>query len=121
MRGSLRSGKDLPKKKKKNTSYDKQVQDTRYEEAHLNPKYTFDTFVVGSNNKFAQAAALLFVKGKLQKSDKIRGLKNTACFVVFIFYHYVDYAYGLRNIIHKNVDNLWITSGLPVKLSTFSG
>jgi len=23
----------------------------------LNPKYTFDTFVVGSNNKFAQAAA----------------------------------------------------------------
>ena len=50
--------KDLPKKKEKNTSYDKQVQDTRYEEAHLNPKYTFDTFVVGSNNKFAQAAAL---------------------------------------------------------------
>ena len=26
--------------------------------AHLNPKYTFDTFVVGSNNKFAQACAL---------------------------------------------------------------
>ena len=25
---------------------------------NLNPKYTFDTFVVGSNNKFAQAAAL---------------------------------------------------------------
>ena len=23
----------------------------------MNPKYTFDTFVVGSNNKFAQAAA----------------------------------------------------------------
>ena len=50
--------KDLPQKTEKNTSYDKQVQDTRYEEAHLNPKYTFDTFVVGSNNKFAQAAAL---------------------------------------------------------------
>lgn len=28
------------------------------EEAHLNPKYTFDTFVVGSNNKFAHAASL---------------------------------------------------------------
>ena len=30
----------------------------RAEDAHLNPKYTFDTFVVGSNNKLAQAAAL---------------------------------------------------------------
>ena len=52
--------KDLPKKEQeqeKKTSYNK-VTDPRYEEAHLNPKYTFDTFVVGSNNKFAQAAAL---------------------------------------------------------------
>ena len=30
----------------------------RCEEAHLNPKYTFNTFIVGSNNKLAQAAAL---------------------------------------------------------------
>ena len=28
------------------------------EKAGLNPKYTFDSFIVGSNNKFAQAAAL---------------------------------------------------------------
>ena len=28
------------------------------ERANLNPKYTFDTFVVGSNNKFAHAASL---------------------------------------------------------------
>lgn len=28
------------------------------EQANLNPKYTFDTFVVGSNNKFAHAASL---------------------------------------------------------------
>jgi len=42
----------------KEASYNKQTQDSRYEEAHLNPKYTFDTFIVGSNNKFAQAAAL---------------------------------------------------------------
>ncbi len=31
---------------------------TRLEEAGLIPKYTFDTFVVGSNNKFAHAASL---------------------------------------------------------------
>ena len=29
-----------------------------YENAHLNPKYKFDTFVVGSNNKFAHSASL---------------------------------------------------------------
>ena len=29
-----------------------------YEKANLNPKYTFDTFVVGSNNSFAHAASL---------------------------------------------------------------
>ncbi len=29
-----------------------------YEDAHLNPKYKFDTFVVGSNNKFAHSASL---------------------------------------------------------------
>jgi len=28
------------------------------EKAHLNPKYTFESFVVGSNNKFAHAASL---------------------------------------------------------------
>lgn len=44
--------------KKEEVSPKAQSQDARCEEAHLNPKYTFDTFVVGSNNKFAQAAAL---------------------------------------------------------------
>ncbi len=29
-----------------------------YENSNLNPKYVFDTFVVGSNNKFAQSASL---------------------------------------------------------------
>ena len=31
---------------------------SKYEQAHLNPKYKFDTFVVGSSNKFAHSASL---------------------------------------------------------------
>ena len=53
--GPLCPGK-ISQENRKNSSYDKQVQEIqRYEEAHLNPKYTFDTFIVGSNNKFCQA------------------------------------------------------------------
>ena len=35
-----------------------QIYGVNYEDAHLNPKYKFDTFVVGSNNKFAHSACL---------------------------------------------------------------
>jgi len=34
------------------------IYNIKYENAHLNSKYTFDTFIVGSNNKFAHSAAL---------------------------------------------------------------
>lgn len=34
------------------------VYSINYESANLNPKYKFDTFVVGSNNKFAHSASL---------------------------------------------------------------
>lgn len=34
------------------------LQKSQYEKANLNPKYKFDTFVVGSNNKFAHSASL---------------------------------------------------------------
>lgn len=34
------------------------VYNVNYENANLNPKYKFDTFVVGSNNKFAHSASL---------------------------------------------------------------
>jgi chromosomal replication initiator protein len=45
---------DVPKRE--TVSPKAQSQDARCEEAHLNPKYTFDTFVVGSNNKFLAVA-----------------------------------------------------------------
>lgn len=43
--------KEEPKKSKS-------VYNINYENANLNPKYKFDTFVVGSNNKFAHSASL---------------------------------------------------------------
>lgn len=36
----------------------KPVYNINYENANLNPRYKFDTFVVGSNNKFAHSASL---------------------------------------------------------------
>lgn len=36
----------------------KPIYNINYEQANLNPKYKFDTFVVGSNNKFAHSASL---------------------------------------------------------------
>lgn len=51
---------DSPKviKEKKESSVQKTRVNAIYEKANLNPKYTFDTFVVGSNNNFAHAASL---------------------------------------------------------------
>ncbi|MCC2255603.1 chromosomal replication initiator protein DnaA [Ruminococcus sp. CLA-AA-H200] len=43
---------------KKNNILRKNKVNAIYEKANLNPKYTFDTFVVGSNNNFAHAASL---------------------------------------------------------------
>ena len=43
---------------KKDTAVKKQQSNAIFEQANLNPNYTFDTFVVGSNNNFAHAASL---------------------------------------------------------------
>ena len=43
---------------KKAESTVKSSNHVNYENANLNPKYKFDTFVVGSNNKLAHSAAL---------------------------------------------------------------
>ena len=37
---------------------DRPVISPDFEKSNINPKFTFDTFVVGSNNKFAHAASL---------------------------------------------------------------
>ena len=44
--------------RKKAIAAKKQKSSAVLESANLNPKYTFDTFVVGSNNNFAHAASL---------------------------------------------------------------
>ena len=41
-----------------NNSFDNLTTTPEYLKTSLNPKYTFDTFVVGNNNRFAHAAAL---------------------------------------------------------------
>lgn len=51
--------KDINKNNSENKSvHTNPVYNINYENAHLNPKYKFDTFVVGSNNKFAHSASL---------------------------------------------------------------
>mgnify|MGYP002510271683 FL=1 len=50
--------KEAIKNEKKAESAAKPSSYINYENANLNPKYKFDTFVVGSNNKLAHSAAL---------------------------------------------------------------
>ena len=52
--------KDLHKEdnNKADISASNPVYNINYENAHLNPKYKFDTFVVGNNNRFAHSASL---------------------------------------------------------------
>ncbi len=47
-----------PETKENDISPVNPVYNINYENANLNPKYKFDTFVVGSNNKFAHSASL---------------------------------------------------------------
>lgn len=50
--------KEALEQEKKKESTVKPSNHVNYENANLNPKYKFDTFVVGSNNKLAHSAAL---------------------------------------------------------------
>ena len=48
----------LNSKSKEESHRKSRLQQNVFEQANLNPKYTFDTFVVGGNNNFAHAASL---------------------------------------------------------------
>lgn len=50
--------KEAMEQKKNAETAEKPSNHAKYESANLNPKYKFDTFVVGSNNKLAHSAAL---------------------------------------------------------------
>ena len=50
--------KDLQKDPVENEIENKSIYNINAAKANLNPKYNFDTFVVGSNNKFAHSASL---------------------------------------------------------------
>lgn len=50
--------KDAVDQKKDIIPAEKHLYNVNYENTNLNPKYKFDTFVVGSNNKLAHSAAL---------------------------------------------------------------
>ncbi len=50
--------KDTEKDTINNVASSNPVYNINYENANLNPKYNFETFVVGSNNKFAHSASL---------------------------------------------------------------
>ena len=50
--------KESDKSKEDSKETKKTVYNINHENANLNPKYIFDTFVVGSNNKFAHSASL---------------------------------------------------------------
>ncbi len=50
--------KDTDEESQNSISSANHIYNINYEKANLNPKYTFHTFVVGSNNKFAHSASL---------------------------------------------------------------
>lgn len=50
--------KDIEDELNEENNVKKPTYNILYEKANLNPKYKFDTFIVGSNNKFAHSAAL---------------------------------------------------------------
>ena len=53
------------------------VLNARFQEANLNPKYTFDTFIIGSNNRLAQAAGLAVLEEEHLTWDRVRTICET--------------------------------------------
>ena len=56
--GNIMSDVNIQELKEEDNNITSSINNVNYESANLNPKYKFDTFVVGSNNKFAHSASL---------------------------------------------------------------
>ena len=54
-----------------NTNVDTTDNSDKYSISNLNPKYTFDTFVVGQNNNIAQATALAVAENPYSKFNPL--------------------------------------------------
>ena len=77
-----------------------------FEKANLNPKYTFDTFVVGSNNSFAHAASLAVAESPGEAYNQLfiyGGVVLGKTHLMYSIAHFI-----LENDPSKNV--LYVTS-----------
>ena len=56
------------------------INNINYEQANLNPKYKFDTFIVGNNNKFAHSACLAVAESRpsFPSADSLQWFRQTA-------------------------------------------